>query len=87
MTSLSRKQSKGLGSSFAFLTTAEGESLGIPGLAQDFCYDPIDGSHPAANGREVVGFGIIPVGDLTSGRSDRVATVVVRGAEAEPRFE
>jgi len=72
---------------FKFLSEAEGSALGIPGLLLEFCYDPIEGDFLAARGRKLAGFAVAPVVDLTALRIDRIATVVIRGHSADPRFE
>lgn len=60
-----------------------GEQLGIPGLQEEFCYDPLSGFGAARSGKEVVGFAVILAKDLSQRRFDRVSTVLLSGASAE----
>jgi hypothetical protein len=72
---------------YVLLTRARGESLKVPGLLEEFCYDPLNGSAPFVAGESVSGFGVIPAADLASGRMDRMSVLVVSGASGEVAFE
>jgi hypothetical protein len=75
------------GMKFQFLTRQMGESLSIPGLLEDFCYDPLQGSDPAVRGDSVAGFAIAPVKDLADHRADRIAVLLLVGPSAELSFD
>jgi hypothetical protein len=74
-------------SKYRLLTRQMGESLNIPGLLEEYCYDPLKGSGPAAQGDNVSGFAIAPVKDLTDRRTDRIAVLLLTGPSAELSFE
>lgn len=74
-------------SKYRFLTRQMGESLSIPGLLEEFCYDPLQGSETAVRGENVAGFAIAPVKDLTDRRTDRIAVLLLMGPSAELSFE
>lgn len=74
-------------SKYSLLTRQMGESLSIPGLLDEYCYDPLQGSAPAIHGDNVSGFAIAPVKDLTDKRTDRIAVLLVTGSSAELSFE
>jgi hypothetical protein len=73
-------------SEYVFLTRARGESLGIPGILQEFCYDGFTGSAVYKQGESVAGFGMLPVIDLHS-RMDRLSLLLVTGPSGEISFE
>lgn len=75
------------GSGYVLLSPDHGESLGIPGLLEEFCYDPLRGSMANREGDTVSGFGVIPAADLGSGRLDRMSLLVLGGPSAEVSFE
>lgn len=62
----------------------EARSLGYSEFVTSLCYDPFDGATQVAS---AVGFGIAPVNDLTSGRTDRVSLLVLTGQSAEQSFD
>jgi hypothetical protein len=68
---------------FKVLTSAEGNTLGISGLAESFCYDSLEGAE--ATGLRA--FGIGPVSDLSAGIDRRVSVLVLEGKSAEMSFE
>jgi hypothetical protein len=74
-------------SKYTFINRQLGESLSIPGLLQEFCYDPITGSASATRGENVAGFAIAPVKDLAEHRMDRIAILLLTGPSAELSFE
>jgi hypothetical protein len=69
-----------------FLSPAQGQALGVPGLLNEFCYDALTGSAVAARGETVAGFGMLPVKDLHQ-RMDRLSLLLVTGPSAEISFE
>ncbi|HLE00055.1 MAG TPA: hypothetical protein VJB59_07340 [Bdellovibrionota bacterium] len=72
---------------FVLLTPQKGQELGVPGLVREFCYDAMTGSEPAAQGRPVVGFGIIPEKDLLESRMDRLSVLIITGPSADISFD
>jgi hypothetical protein len=61
-----------------------GKELGIPGLLDEFCYDPLNGSLQTPGDLDLAGFMIGPVSELAP---ERVASVLLRGPSAEISFE
>jgi hypothetical protein len=72
---------------YEILTHQEGESVSIPGLLEEFCYDPLLGSDPFVRGENIAGFAIAPVKDLSTRRTDRIAVLLLTGPSAELSFE
>ena len=72
---------------FAVISAKRGNDLGVPGLAERFCYDPLKGSDAANLGGGLLGFGIGPVKDLTEGRIDRISVLLLSGPVAEVSFD
>ena len=72
---------------YAVVSTQQGGGLGIPGLMESFCYDYLAGSEALISGKGLTGFGIIPVKDLTEGRTGRMSIVLLNGQSAEISFE
>ena len=72
---------------FVLLSAVRGSELGIPGLVDSFCYDPLQGSDATTKGEGLVGFGILPVNDLTAQRTDRLSVLLLRGQSAEISFD
>ncbi|MFL5815432.1 MAG: hypothetical protein ACJ763_17790 [Bdellovibrionia bacterium] len=72
---------------YMLLSRQMGESLSIPGLLEEYCYDPLRGSDPAARGENVSGFAVMPVKDLADHRADRIAVLLLTGPSAELSFE
>lgn len=66
---------------YRLLSPSQAESFQIPGIVETFCYDSLDGATDS-----VSGFALIPVKDLTEGRTDRVSVVLVRGVNADLKF-
>ena len=66
---------------------SQGGELGIRGFTESICYDYLSGSDVVLRGDTLVGFGIIPVNDLTQKRTDRLAVVLTSGPSAELSFE
>ena len=66
---------------YRLLSPNEGKDLNIPGLVETFCYDSVDGAVDS-----VTGFGLMPVKDLTDGRTDRISVLLVRGVNADLKF-
>ncbi|MGZ3698094.1 MAG: hypothetical protein ACXWPM_04620 [Bdellovibrionota bacterium] len=72
---------------FGVLTPNQGAALGIPGLVSSFCYDSLSGSDAVLHGEALVGFGLIPVNDLTARRMDRISILLLKGPSAEISFD
>jgi hypothetical protein len=72
---------------YTWLLPSQGSDLGVPGLVHEFCYDSLSGSHSSLQGKSVVGFGIIPVRDLTEKRIDRLSLLLLSGLSAEISFD
>ncbi len=82
---------------FSLLSPTRGKEIGIPGLSETFCYDPLEGSSVEwSNQEQMAGFGIIPrqdievpgsaVNELTI-RRDRLSVLLLNGQSAEISFE
>lgn len=72
---------------YSILNSSEGITHGVPGLIDRFCYDSLSGSSAELNGETAVGFGIIPVKDLTEKRMDRLTVLLLTGSSAEISFD
>lgn len=72
---------------FRLMSPQTGAKLSIPGLLQDFCYDPLLGSSPFAQGEVTAGFAVIPVKDLADHRIDRMSILLLNGPSGEASFE
>jgi hypothetical protein len=72
---------------FLWVSPSRGDQLGVPGLVDEFCYDYLAGSGAVLKGQSVVGFGIIPVSDLTEKRIDRLSVLILSGPSAEISFD
>jgi hypothetical protein len=70
-----------------WLSPEQGLNLGIPGLTDQFCYDPLLGAAVAENEDTLAGFGFIPVRDLSEKRTDRVSILLVSGELGEFTFD
>ncbi len=70
------------GQKFFFLSPDQGSELDIPGLINQFCYDPLLG-HVAAEGDKLLAIGVINANDLTEKRLDRVTLLLLNGPSAE----
>ncbi len=77
----------GQAADYVLLSRARGESLGVPGLIEEFCYDPLSGSLPAKRGETITGFAVIPSVDLAAGKLDRLSVLLLNGDSAEVSFE
>lgn len=75
------------GKGYVLMSPDRGKGLGIPGLIEELCYDPLRGSGAAGAGSSVSGFAVIPGADLEAGRLDRMSLLVLSGASAEVSFE
>lgn len=79
------------GEGYVSITPAVGETLAIPGLVTEFCYDSLKGSgqQSLASTKEVTtaGLAFIPVRDLTEKRLDRVSVLLFTGTSAEFSFD
>lgn len=73
--------------SFRLISPQTGLNLAIPGLLQDFCYDPLGGSSSFSHGEVNSGFAVIPVKDLAARRIDRLSILLLTGPTAEATFE
>jgi hypothetical protein len=72
---------------YVLVGPSQGNDLGIGGFFESFCYDYLSGSDVVLRGENLAGFGVMPVNDLTSKRTDRLAVLVVTGPSAEITFE
>lgn len=72
---------------YVLLSAAQGEKLSVPGLTDEFCYDPLNGSAAQSRGESIIGFGIIPSQDLSESRMDRLSVLLSSGASADVSFE
>jgi hypothetical protein len=72
---------------YAIVDSERGRTLNLPGLVDSFCYDYLSGGAHVLEGSSVVGFGIMPVKDLTEGRSDRLSLLLLSGPSAEIFFD
>jgi hypothetical protein len=72
---------------YALVSPEQGRGLGLPGLVESMCYDPLIGSKATPQAESIAGFGIIPVKDLTDGRQDRLSLLIFKGPSAEIYFE
>ena len=72
---------------FVLLSPEEGRRLGLPGLVESICYDPLAGSPGTSQPESIAGFGIVPVKDLTDARADRLSLLIFKGPSAEISFE
>lgn len=75
------------GYSFSWINPSQGQELGIPGLANEFCYDYLAGNGAVLKGLSIIGLGIIPDNDLTEKRTDRLSILVLSGPSAEISFD
>lgn len=76
--------------SLRLISMAEAPALNIPGVVDEFCYDPFLGNRWAAppyEGTKAAAFAIAPVKDLTESRTDRLGLLLLSGASAEISFE
>jgi hypothetical protein len=76
-----------VGEDLALLDHAQARAFGVPGAIEEFCYDPYRGSDVASRGEAETAFAILPVKDLTSLRTDRIALLLLSGDSAEISFE
>lgn len=83
----SHLHSLGSQSAYTWLTPEKGSSLGVPELATEFCYDPFQGGDYPKNPSQIVGFGILPVKDLSNDRLDNLSIVLLTGPSGEVTFE
>jgi hypothetical protein len=74
-------------SQYTWVSPNRGSELQVPGLVTDFCYDYLVGNGAILQGNPVVGFGIIPVNDLTEKRLDRLSLLLLSGSSAEISFD
>ncbi|MGK5084959.1 hypothetical protein WDW37_16850 [Bdellovibrionota bacterium FG-1] len=72
---------------FVLLSPEQGANMGIRGFSESFCYDFLAGSDSVLRGETMVGFGIMPVNDVTQARSDRIAILLTAGPSGEISFE
>lgn len=72
---------------YTWVSESQGAQVGVPGLVNQFCYDPFMGSDALQKGQAVVGFGLIPVKDLAERRLDRMAVMLLSGPSGEISFE
>ncbi len=72
---------------YSWIFPEDGQELGIPGLARDFCYDPLTGEGYFTKGKGMIGFGVASVKDLAEKRLDRISLLVLTGQAAEISFD
>lgn len=72
---------------YVLLSKKAGEEISVPGLLEEFCYDPLTGSAPFSRGESITGFGVVPAKDLTANRLDRLSVLLMSGPSAEVSFE
>ena len=75
-------------SSFALISPPQADELSLPGLVEEYCYDPLPLESQTVPDT-LTGFGIIPVKDLTaesSPRQDRLALMLLNGPSSELSF-
>lgn len=73
---------------YAWLSPAQGLSVSVPGLIQEFCYDSLNGSSSLSKNPDILwAFGIIPVKDLSYNRIDRMALLLFLGTFGEMSFD
>ena len=75
---------------FTLLSPDDGMTLGIPGLVDGYCYDPLEGSQFAVGPDPeaiVVGFAIMPLRDVVDHRTDRISILLLHGQSAEATFD
>lgn len=65
---------------FQILPSEAASELQLPGLVNEFCYDPFKEND------QVLGFAIIPVKDLSNSRLDRHSLLILSGPSAEISF-
>ena len=82
--SLVKESLKGL---YTWISPAQGQELGVPGLVNEFCYDYLSGSSATSKNEDVIGFGLIPANDLTEKRLDRLTVLLLTGPSAESSFD
>jgi hypothetical protein len=80
-------------SRYTWLTPEKGKLLEVPGLSSEVCYDPLLGIQTAAvsdvkmTDQKVIGFGILPVKDLSNHEIDNLSIVLLTPPEGEVTFE
>jgi hypothetical protein len=72
---------------YELVPPAQGSELGVKGFTESICYDYLAGSDVVLRGDNLVGFGIMPVNDVTDRRMDRLAILIASGPSAEISFE
>ena len=72
--------SEGEKDKFQILPPENATLLELPGLVNEFCYDPFKEND------QVLGFAIIPVKDLSNSRLDRYSLLILSGPSAEISF-
>lgn len=68
--------SDALSKDYLLLSRWDAQSVGVPGVEESFCYDPLHGVWSGVEdgaGRGLKGIGVISVKDLTEGRMDRAS--------------
>jgi hypothetical protein len=70
----------------AIITRTQAQSFGIPGVIERLCVSPLSGAKFERSEKGLAGFAVAPIADLSSGRSDRVAVLLVQGEGAETTF-
>ena len=71
----------------SLLTREQAVALGLPDLAQEFCYDPLVGNSSTTATGNPIAFAIIPSKDLLESRLDRLSVLQLTGSSAEISFD
>jgi len=72
---------------YTWVSAKVGMELQVPGLVSEFCYDSLSGNGAILQGKEVIGFGLIPVKDLTEKKLSHLSLLLLTGSSAEISFE
>ncbi|MCM2321641.1 MAG: hypothetical protein NDJ90_00085 [Oligoflexia bacterium] len=75
------------GIALSLLNEAQGAAIGVPGLKEGFCFDPLLGAEGSSAAGTLGGFAIIPAKDLTEGRNDRLSVLLLNGPTGEVSVE
>jgi len=70
---------------FSFIFPESAQSLGVRGLMDRLCYDPLAGFQSSE--KNLVGMAVIPVKDLSEKRLDRISTILFEDHSAEISFD
>ncbi|MBU6374454.1 MAG: hypothetical protein KGQ59_00505, partial [Bdellovibrionales bacterium] len=68
----------------SWIASHRAQEMGVPGVLEDFCYDPVHGSQQTPRSQDFAAFMISPVKNLSP---DRISSVLLNGPSAEISFE